>query len=71
MNEALERLREIQLELEELASEASQIFADEFSDLHNRGEAFGAFELGSSSNQHDTTLSSLIDEAQQSMENEA
>jgi len=33
--------------------------------LHDQGEAYGAFEFGTSSNPYDTTLASLIESAQE------
>ena len=48
-----------------LGDEARQIFRQHFPSMVSKGEAYGAFELGSSANRYDTTLESLIDEIQE------
>ena len=63
--EAIERLEQIQEELAALGAEAAELFQQHFPSLHDQGEAYGAFEFGSSSNPYDTTLESLIESAQE------
>ena len=48
-----------------LGDEARQIFRQHFPTMVSKGDAYGAFELGSSANRYDTTLESLIDEIQE------
>jgi len=60
--EAVEELRSILDQLEELGEHARNIVA-----MIDRGEverldAYGAFDFGSSSNRHDTTLASFLED---------
>ena len=67
-NEMMQRLEQIQEELAALAAlgaEAAEIFQENSPSLHDQGEAYGAFEFGTSSNPYDTTLASLIESAQE------
>lgn len=59
-NDNMERLEEILNELAELGNEASELIHELSPRLASQGEAYGAFDLGSSSNQYDTTLSSIV-----------
>ena len=62
--EAVGRLHEILVELDELGNEAAGIMREHFPELYSSGDAYGAFTLGSSSNRYDTTLESLVGEAE-------
>ena len=59
--EATLRLEEILCELEELGYEASELVRELSESSHRRGEAYGAFDLGSSSNSYDTTLRGIVE----------
>ena len=58
--EAVDRLVEIQQELQDLGREARSLFQEHFPDLVDKGDAYGAFTFGSSWNRYDTTLETLI-----------
>lgn len=62
--DAVGRLHEILVELDELGNEAADIMRDHFPELYRSGDAYGAFTLGSSGNRYDTTLESLVGEAE-------
>jgi hypothetical protein len=61
--EAQNRLHEILEEINELGLEARTIFREQFPDLAEVGDAYGAFTLGRSWNRYDTTLETLVDAA--------
>jgi hypothetical protein len=61
--EAQNRLHEILEEINELGNEARTIFREQFPDLAEQGDAYGAFTLGRSWNRYDTTLETLVDAA--------
>lgn len=61
--EAQNRLHEILEEINELGNEARAIFRENFPDLAEQGDAYGAFTLGKSWNRYDTTLETLVDAA--------
>ena len=65
---ALERLAEIQQELDDLGNECARIFKQHFPSQYQTGDAYGAFSFGSSWNSYDTTLESLIESAQKEEE---
>ena len=65
MSDPIQRLEQIQEELEALGQEAAEIFENNFPSLYERGDAYGAFAVGSSWNSFDTTLASLIESAQE------
>jgi hypothetical protein len=69
--EAQTRLHEILEEINELGNEARSIFRENFPDLAEVGDAYGAFTLGRSWNRYDTTLESLVDNAFEEEEEEA
>ena len=69
--EAQNRLHEILEEINELGNEARSIFRENFPDLAEVGDAYGAFTLGRSWNRYDTTLESLVDNAFEEEEEEA
>ena len=65
MSDPIQRLEQIQEELEALGQEAAEIFKNNFPGLYEQGDAYGAFAVGSSWNSFDTTLASLIESAQE------
>lgn len=65
MSDPIQRLEQIQEELEALGQEAAEIFKNNFPSLYEQGNAYGAFAVGSSWNSFDTTLASLIESAQE------
>jgi hypothetical protein len=68
--EALNRLEEIQEQLEELGHEAAMIFKTNFPSQYTTGEAYSAFNFGSSWNSYNTTLETLIESAKREEEEE-
>jgi len=68
--EALMELRNILDELQVLGDQARDIIAQNFPSYLNKGEAYGAFDLGSSSNRYDTTIASIVDEIEEYGEEE-
>ena len=63
--EALMELRNILDELQVLGDQARNIIANNFPSFLSKGEAYGAFDLGSSSNRYDTTIASIVDEIEE------
>src|SRR5210317_731884 len=63
--EALMELQNILDELQTLGDQARDIIAQNFPSFLNKGEAYGAFDLGSSSKRYDTTLASIVDEIEE------
>jgi hypothetical protein len=63
--EALMELQNILDELQTLGDQARDIIKENFPSFLNKGEAYGAFDLGSSSNRYDTTLASIVDEIEE------
>jgi hypothetical protein len=59
-SDALMQLQNILEELQMLADQARDIIAENFPSHLTKGEAYGAFDLGSSSNRYDTTLASIV-----------
>jgi len=68
--DAVGRLHEILVEIDELGNEAAGIMREHFPELYRTGDAYGAFTLGSSWNRYDTTLESLVGEAENYNEEE-
>ena len=68
--DAVSRLHEILVEIDELGNEAAGIMREHFPELYRTGDAYGAFTLGSSWNRYDTTLESLVGEAENYNEEE-
>jgi len=68
--EALMELRNILDELQVLGDQARDIIAMNFPSYLNKGEAYGVFDLGSSSNRYDTTIASIVDEIEEYGEEE-
>ena len=58
--EALMELRNILDELQVLGDQARNIIKENFPSFLSKGEAYGAFDMGSSSNRYDTTLASIV-----------
>jgi hypothetical protein len=58
--EALMELRNILDELQVLGNQARDIIAQNFPLFLRKGEAYGAFDMGSSANRYDTTLASIV-----------
>jgi hypothetical protein len=58
--EALMELRNILDELQVLGDQARDIIAQNFPSFLSKGEAYGAFDMGSSVNRYDTTLASIV-----------
>ena len=72
MNELSGEQREALIELQNildqaagLGDEAREIIRQSFPNMLSKGDAYGAFEFGSSANRYDTTLSSIIDEIEE------
>ena len=63
--EALMELRNILDELQVLGDQARNIIENNFPSFLRKGEAYGAFDMGSSSNRYDTTLASIVDEIEE------
>lgn len=59
---AMSDLQDIVDELDDLSRRAAQILGNHFPEAARRAEAYGALRFGSSSNPHDTTLRSIIDD---------
>jgi len=56
------RLQEIIEQLSDLGCEAAEIMREFFPSSYNTGEAYGAFNPGSSCNRYNTTLRSLVED---------
>ena len=63
--EALMELRNILDELQVLGDQARNIIENSFPSFLRKGEAYGAFDMGSSVNRYDTTLASIVDEIEE------
>lgn len=59
--EAVTELNFLMDELQNLSGEVKQIMRQTFPDEYTRGDAYGAFDFGSSRNQYDTTFESILD----------
>jgi|TARA_R110000851_G_scaffold25687_2_gene73691 hypothetical protein len=57
-----DRLEEIIAQVSKLGEEAASLMKDHFPRQYTRGEAYGAFTLGTSGNPYDTTLAKLHEE---------
>jgi|APSaa5957512535_1039671.scaffolds.fasta_scaffold00830_14 hypothetical protein len=70
-----EQLMDIMEQLRQLSAEAAGIMAEHFPQAHQQGDAYGAFNFGSSNNQYDTSfesiLNSLDDESDSNFEDAA
>ena len=63
--DALDELREILGRVQDLGQEAREIIRQEFPSYLSKGDAYGVFDMGSSTNRYDTTLESMIDGIEQ------
>ena len=59
--EAVTELNFLMDELQNLSGEVKQIMRQTFPDEYRRGDAYGAFDFGSSRNQYDITFESILD----------
>tara|TARA_R100001509_G_scaffold47263_1_gene25568 strand:- start:48 stop:503 length:456 start_codon:yes stop_codon:yes gene_type:complete len=59
--EAVTELNFLMDELQNLSGEVKQIMRQTFPDEYTRGDAYGAFDFGSSRNQYDITFESILD----------
>ena len=59
--DALDKLRDILEDLKFMSKEANELLSSYFPSAHDRAEAYGALDFGTSSNKYDTTLESIID----------
>jgi hypothetical protein len=70
-----EQLMDIMEQLRQLSAEAAGIMAEHFPQAHQQGDAYGAFNFGSSKNRYDTSfesiLNSLDDESDSNFEDAA
>jgi hypothetical protein len=57
---AIQDLKDILNQLEDLSQQARSIVADHFPREMSRAEAYGVFDFGSSNNQYDNTFASMI-----------
>ena len=63
--EAVIELKGILDDAARLGDEAREIIREKFPRMLSKGDAYGAFEFGSSANTYDTTLSSIIEEIEE------
>ena len=63
--DAIYDLQSILEDLAQKGDEAREIFREHFPRMLSKGDAYGAFEFGTSANRYDTTLESLIEEIQE------
>ena len=61
LENALDELRDILGRVEDLGQDAREIVRQYFPSYLSKGDAYGVFNMGSSSNRYDTTLESMID----------
>ena len=59
--EAVTELNFLMDELQNLSGEVKQIMRQTFPDEYTRGDAYGAFDFGTSGNQYDITFESILD----------
>jgi hypothetical protein len=69
-DQALRQLRDIMNELEGLGDAAASIMQEHFPSQYSQGEAYDAFNFGTSSNKYNTTLESLINDIAQGGDSE-
>jgi hypothetical protein len=60
--EAVVELNYYMDKLQEISGDVSRIMEQYFPDEFNQGDAYGAFDFGSSRNQYDTTFESILDD---------
>ncbi len=66
--EALAEIQDCIEQAQELARELRGLFRDNFPEAYRQGEAYGVFDLTGSSNRYDTTLESLLLQAEEEAE---
>lgn len=59
---AKEQLQDIMDQLRGLSQDAAGLMQEFFPNAYRQGDAYGAFEFGSSSNPHDTSFEKLLSE---------
>ena len=59
--EAVVELNSYMNDLEDISAAVSRIMQQTFPDEYRRGDAYGAFDFGSSRNQYDITFESILD----------
>ena len=59
--EAVTELNSYMNDLEDISAAVSRIMQQTFPDEYRRGDAYGAFDFGSSRNQYDITFESILD----------
>jgi len=60
--EAVVELNYYMDKLQEISGDVSRIMEQYFPDEFNQGDAYGAFDFGSSRNQYDTTFEAILDD---------
>ena len=60
--EAVVELNYLMDELQNLSGEVKQIMQQTFPDEYTRGDAYGAFDFGTSGNRYDTTFEGILDD---------
>ena len=60
--EAVVELNYYMDKLQEISGDVSRIMEQYFPEEFNQGDAYGAFDFGSSKNQYDTTFESILDD---------
>ena len=66
--EALDKLRDILEDLKYFSKEANELLSSYFPSAHDRAEAYGALDFGTSSNKYDVTLESIIDDLERGID---
>ena len=61
-SEAIVELNFLMDELQNISGEVKQIMRQTFPDEYTRGDAYGAFDFGTSGNQYDTTFEGILDD---------
>ena len=59
--DALDKLKDMLEDLKYMSREANELLSSYFPTAHDRAEAYGALDFGTSSNKYDVTLESIID----------
>ena len=60
--EAVVELNYLMDELQNISGEVKQIMQQTFPDEYTRGDAYGAFDFGTSSNRYDVTFENILDD---------
>ena len=59
--DALDKLKDMLEDLKYMSKEANELLSSYFPSAHDRAEAYGALDFGTSSNRYDVSLESIID----------